>query len=225
MKFFLILFITSIVVVGFIFGTFFIKDLTNESRRKSYVGTWKLQTNNKLVYYETKYEDIDVKDKYHTIKHEIIIDDILEITDENAYYGMSLSSCGYNKDDPSSKWGKRCPKVPTIVRLNTNDKVVAINFIDTEGDGYLLCFERNEDVISQIKCGTSNSDEFNTEVLYTMMAIKLYMKIKKRANFLIMLILYGEKITIFIMLVIISYILTILNLNRQKKWLTNRILF
>lgn len=140
----------------------------NEERRKSYVGTWELQTNETLVSYETKHEDYFEKDKINVVKHELIIDEVLEITDENAYYGISLSSCGPNKDDSNGKWEKRCPTVPPIVRLNTNDKIVAINFISPDGDGSLLCFEREGDTITQIKCGTANSDEYNPEGLYTL---------------------------------------------------------
>lgn len=167
-KMFLILFIVAVVVVGSIFGTFFIKDLIDESRRKSYVGTWELQTDETLVFYETQYEDYWEKDKINVEKHELIIDDVLEITDENAYYGISLSSCHYNKDDENGKWDKRCSEVPPIVRLNNNDKIVAINFISPDGHGSLLCFERNGDTITQIKCGTANSDKNNTEGLYSM---------------------------------------------------------
>lgn len=139
-----------------------------EERRKSYVGTWELQTNETLVSYETKHEDYFEKDKINVVKHELIIDEVLEITDENAYYGMLLSSCGPNRDDSNGKWEKRCPTVPPIVRLNTNDKIVAINFISPNGDGSLLCFERTDDTITQIKCGTANSDENNPEGLYSM---------------------------------------------------------
>lgn len=167
-KIFLILFIIAVLVVGSIFGVMLVKDLLDESRRKSYVGTWELQTTETLVSYETKHEDYFEKDKINVVKHELIIDEVLEITDENAYYGISLSGCGPNRDDSNGKWEKRCPTVPPIVRLNDNDKIVAINFISPDGDGSLLCFKREGDTITQIKCGTANSDEYNTEGLYSM---------------------------------------------------------
>jgi len=164
-KIFLILFAVTAVVVGGIFATITVENLIDESRRKSYIGTWELQTNETLVSYETKHADYFEKGKYNIVKHELIIDEILEITDENVYYGISLSGCGNNYGE---KWEKRCPQVPPLVRLNTNDEIVAINFISPDGDGSLLCFERDDDTITQIKCGTANSDEYNTEGLYTM---------------------------------------------------------
>ena len=167
-KIFLILFAVAIIVVGGIFGTIFLGNLFDETRRKSYVGTWELQTDETLVTYEEKYKDYVEKDKYNIFKRELIIDEVLEITDENSYYGVSLSSCGSNENDSSGKWKKRCSQVPPIVRLNHNDKIVAINFISPDGEGSLLCFERTDDTITQIKCGTANSDKYNTEGLYTM---------------------------------------------------------
>lgn len=167
-KIFVILFIIAVLVVGSIFGVILVKNLIDESRRKSYIGTWELQTNETLVYYEKKSEDPFEKDKINIYKHELIIDETLEITDENAYYGIGRKGCGLNKDNPNGNWEKRCPTIPPVVRLNTNDKIVAIGFVSPDGHESLLCFKRDGDMITQIKCGTANSDKYNTEGLYSL---------------------------------------------------------
>lgn len=155
-KFFVVLLVIVTVVFGCVFGKIFIENIINESRRKSYVGTWELQTKDNVVSYEEIYDD-----KSYT--HEILIDDKLEVTDENVYYGLSLSGC--STEVPLTE---RCSQVPPVVRLNNVDKIVAINFVTPDGFGVLLCFERKDDIITQVKCGTSNSDEYNEEGLYTM---------------------------------------------------------
>lgn len=174
-KGFVILFGIVVVILGGIFGKIFITKLIDESRRKSYVGTWELQTDETLVSYEEKHLNFITKDEngnkvenYDIVKREIIIDKVLEITDENVYYGISLSGCGPDEDDKDGRLEERCPTVPPIVGLNKNDKIVAIDFITPYGDGPLLCFKRNGDIITQIKCGTANADELNPAGLYTM---------------------------------------------------------
>lgn len=155
-----------LIVIGLVifFGYLMIRNILNENRRKSYIGEWKLQNNIENVIYKKK-TGLDNENNPVYYEYKIIIDDTLKLYNENIYYGGGLQSCpNYTFD---KVYTKRCDEVPVVVRLNTNDKVSAINFVATDGENYLLCFEKNGDTLKQRSCKSANSDESN-DSLYSM---------------------------------------------------------
>src|SRR5574344_570826 len=154
--------IFAVAVLGYII-VYKVRNYILDSIQYSYVGKWKLQTSEKEVSYDALNDSTGEEE---TDKYTIIIDDELDILKENT--GYNLGNKKYCKDSFGNKiYSERCEEAYPNVSLNTKDKVVAINFITTEGKGVLLCFERKDDEIQQIKCGTSNSDKYNIEGLYT----------------------------------------------------------
>ena len=155
-----------LIVIGLVvfFGYQMIRNILNENRRKSYIGEWTLQSNIESVIYK-KESGLDEENNQLYYEFKIIIDDKLKIEDENINFGIGLSSCDNFKND--KEYTERCDEVPVVVRLNNNDKVSAINFVATDGENYLLCFEKNGDTLKQRSCKGANSDESN-DSLYSM---------------------------------------------------------
>lgn len=155
-----------LIVIGLVvfFAYEMIKRTLNESRRKSYIGEWKLQNNIESVIYK-KESGLDEENNQLYYELKIIIDDKLKIEDENINFGIGLSSCDNFKND--KEYTERCDEVPVVVRLNNNDKTSAINFVATDGENHLLCFEKNGDTLKQRSCKGANSNEDN-DSLYSM---------------------------------------------------------
>lgn len=158
--------ISVLIVIGLIvfFAYVMIQNAIDESRRKSYIGEWKLQSDiENVVYKKNTGSDRENNPVYYEFK--IVIDDTLKIKDENVYFGMGLQSC--INDTFDKEFTKRCDEVPAIVRLNTRDKICAINFTSSDGENVLLCFVKDGDTLKQRSCKGANSDEYN-DSLYSM---------------------------------------------------------
>lgn len=165
-KFFEIIGVLIVIGIIIFFAYEFIRNLMLKSEEKEYVGTWKLQTSKKEVSYDVSIEQHGAEEgKILNKTYTIILDEELKIEKENVYYGNILESCSNTYSD--KVYTKRCEEVPIVVRLNKNDKVSAINFVLTDGDNVLLCFERSGDTIKQRSCKGANSDKYN-DSLYSM---------------------------------------------------------
>lgn len=163
-RFFEVISVLTVIGVIAFFAYVMIQNAIDESRRKSYIGEWKLQSDIENVVYK-KNTGLDEENNPVYYEFKIIIDDKLKIEDENINFGIGLSSCHNFKND--KEYTERCDEVPAIVRLNTRDKICAINFTVSDGDNVLLCFEKDGDTLKQRSCKGANSDEYN-DSLYSM---------------------------------------------------------
>ena len=140
-----------LIVIGIICVVVYslIRELSRENRENSYVGTWELVSKQDNVTYSKTYTSVG-GDETYTIDYAIIIDDKLNFEKDNVYYGIvGGTSCGpFN--EPITK---RCNGAKPVLLLNENDKIFAIDFNTTNGDGVYLCFKDSEkNTIKQVSC-------------------------------------------------------------------------
>lgn len=140
-----------LIVIGIICVVVYslIRELSRENRENSYVGTWELVSKQDNVTYSKTYTSVG-GDETYTIDYAIIIDDKLNFEKDNVYYGIvGGTSCGLFNEPIT----KRCNGAKPVLLLNENDKIFAIDFNTTNGDGVYLCFKDSEkNTIKQISC-------------------------------------------------------------------------
>ena len=128
-----------------VFVLLYAKELGTKAKRTKYLGTWTLSSSSDVISYNESFGSgfINLKD--------------ISLTREYASFGtMSPRGCDINETTGECDY-----KYEPSLLLTYKGKIMAISFVNTNGEGLFICFKASDrNTLKQVPCNEDKYGEF-----------------------------------------------------------------